>query len=114
MSTFWSALNIPLALLAGAAAASNPRWFPMESDGSTRSGPSPVETIRAAEKSRAAEELRGRFGPETPELRALRLAEEQLFSELETEGLGFDSPEDIRAFASSTDFLQGLNQPNIP
>lgn len=114
MSTFWYALNIPLALLAGAAAASNPRWFPVGTDSSSYSGPSPVETIRAAEKSRATVELRGRLGPETPELRALRLAEEQLFNELETEGLGFDSPEDIQAFASSTDFLQGLNQPNIP
>lgn len=112
MSTFWYALNIPLALLAGAAAASNPRWFPVGTDSSP--GPSPVETVRAAEKSRTAVELRGRLGPETPELRALRLAEEQLFNELETEGLGFDSPEDIQAFASSADILQGLNQPNIP
>lgn len=115
MSTFWYALNIPLALLAGAAVASNPRWFPMGNDDSvSTSGLSPVEAVRAAERSRAALEVRGRIGPETPELRTLRMAEEQLFAELEAEGLGFESPDDIRAFASSTDFLQGLNQPNLP
>jgi len=114
-------MNIPLALVAGAAIASNPRWFPTEyapnsgaNEPATSGELSPVEAIRSQAPSRDKIVPRGRRGPESPELRALRLAEDQLFANLDVEGLEFQGPGDIQAFTSSSDFLDGLNQPNLP
>ena len=87
MRTFSHAWHVPLALISGAAIASNPRFFPPEPTPSAVvpvarpsapvpvTGPSP--DIVAGLQTASA----GRSGPESPELRALRLAEAQLFAD---------------------------------
>lgn len=122
MSTLRYAMNVPLALLAGAALASNPRLFPpME-------GPAHpinvIESIRAQEqgKAKVAPAKDGRLGAESPELQALRLAEEQFFGEM----YGSDAAPDradmsdapvidaVDAFDAGTGQWEGLSEPSIP
>src|SRR5262245_26077113 len=85
MRTFSHAWHVPLALAAGAAIASNPRFFPAEpappafAPVSRPSAPVPVNG--PSPDIVAGLETAGRSGPESPELRALRLAEAQLFAD---------------------------------
>ncbi len=121
MSTLRYAMNVPLALLAGAALASNPRLFPPTEDShSTVHTKSVVEAIREQEPLDDSEgDPMGRRGPESPELRALRLAEEQFFDEM----YGEDDTGALQAMGSLSDIddsmsgdgqWDGLNRPSIP
>lgn len=120
VSQFW---QVPLALVAGAALASNPRLFP----GASVPEPGPgVSRASAIAVNGPSEDVvsaldHGRKGSESPELRALRLAEGQLFDE-QPEGPVFeDGPRDPSDRESArgqrqTDlgFLDGLTLPEFP
>jgi len=86
MRTFSHAWHVPLALISGAAIASNPRFFPPEPTPppavpqAVRMG-TPVPVTGPSPDIVAGLQTAGRTGPESPELRALRLAEAQLFAD---------------------------------
>ncbi|HSC89197.1 MAG TPA: LysM peptidoglycan-binding domain-containing protein [Polyangiaceae bacterium] len=120
MTTLGQAMSVPLALLAGAALASNPRILPADFSLADHLGGKvpqrvsapPVETPRLA-----------KLGPESPELLALRLAEAQLFedsqvvevSELDTQDLpGVAEPRRSAGDIAGIDFLSGLYLPDLP
>src|SRR5690606_10651397 len=95
MRTFSHAWHVPLALISGAAIASNPRFFPAEP-----TPPPAIPVVRPAPvpvtgpspdivAGLQTEQATGRVGPESPELRALRLAEAQLFAD-DVVGQGVD------------------------
>src|SRR6188768_4195315 len=118
MSTLRHVMNVPLALLAGAALASNPRLFPAD-DGPT-SPVSVIETIRAQEQAKAqgTTTSQGRRGAESPELQALRLAEEQFFAEMAGDPAP-DAPaqDDFVPDAAGdmgTGEWEGLSEPSLP
>lgn len=111
-------MSVPLALLAGAALASNPRLFPAD-DGPT-SPVSVIETIRAQEQAKAkmTTPAEGRRGAESPELQALRLAEEQFFAEMAGDVVADDSPQDDYRTDDAGDMgtgeWEGLSEPSLP
>jgi len=105
MRTLVQAWHLPLALISGAAIASNPRFFPAEP------APPPYPSARSAAAVPvtspspdivAGLQNSGRPGPESPELRALRLAEAQLFDDDAT-GQGADWGDDVPARSRSRD-----------
>jgi len=99
MRTLAHAWHVPLALISGAAIASNPRFFPPEP---TPPPAAPVRPHSAVPVTGPSPDIvaglqnSGRPGPESPELRALRLAEAQLFDD-DKMGQGADWGDDAPA-----------------
>jgi len=124
MTTFGRAMSVPLALLTGAAIATNPRIVPPDltlSGGWLRTNAASLDALENPAPPRAAQH--GRFGPESPELLALRLAEDQLFAdspvtlvdEIEIADLPrFGDEPRQRSDFSGIDFLSGLHLPDLP
>lgn len=121
MHTFRLAVNVPLALLAGAALASNPRLFP-PGNNDAREGVSAVQTARTSVASPEQDEAplpEVVRGPESPELLALRMAEDQLLAGTSLAPLPSTADldaefDDQRSTEFGADFLDGLTKPDIP
>ncbi len=123
MASQWSFLNVPLALVTGAALASNPRLFPSSPPAREASA---SESSAEEKQSDAAQDdgaqARAKLGPESAELRALRIAEDQLMADMGLDDPGNDAyfyakddGLDAAHFTFSTDdFLSGLHAPDIP
>jgi membrane-bound lytic murein transglycosylase D len=125
MRTFSHAWHVPLALISGAAIASNPRFFPAESSpGAPVVRTAPAVPVTGPSPDIVAGLQTGRSGPESPELRALRLAEAQLFADDAVgqdadwgDDLGYRADEDpdgarrsrVRADAPDSDFSSGVS-----
>lgn len=114
-------MSVPLALLAGAALASNPRIVPP--GGGTFWSPSPEKKdAESAVPSAPPQARHGKLGPESPELLALRLAETSLFEdsvvhrvdELEDGYMPPTGDPTLRSDVSGIDFLTGLHLPDLP
>jgi len=79
-----------------------------------------IETIRAQEQAKAqmAAPSEGRRGAESPELQALRLAEEQFFAEMAGDAVPDDSPRDDYVPDAEGDMgtgeWEGLSEPSLP
>lgn len=123
MPSQWSLLNVPLALVTGAALASNPHLFPAQ-DQRQLVAPPPVSEAAGGPPLDAPQRpaAQAKRGAESAELRALRLAEDQLMAEMGLDSAGNDAAffvqDDAQAaqdFAFATpDFLSGLHQPDLP
>lgn len=129
MRTYLTLLHVPLALVTGAAVASNPRFFPQEAPAPSGARYGSGSSVRVDAPSREIlEAIQGeKGGPESPELRALRLAEEQFLHEREVEPTADWGPDDEstprerrerrrEASRATTSFLDGLNASalNVP
>jgi membrane-bound lytic murein transglycosylase D len=116
-----SVWHVPLALVTGAAIATNPHIFPPTSRPLAAPTQQPVRSaieVTGASRDIVAGLAFSDFGPESPELRALRLAELQMFAEEppgddRAAGWGDEDDSAPREYGQFAGTLEGMNLPDL-